>query len=376
MFYFDYSAGAPLRADVRAHLVEAFGATGNPSSVHQAGRPLRRRLMLARERVARVLGAAPKDVVFTASGSEAAALALVGAWKTRPDANKRRVVSSAIEHPCVLGALDRLEGAEVVRIAPDATGRVPLDAFADALTADTALASLMWANNETGVVQPAPEVARLCETKGIVFHTDAVQAVGRLDATLRNAPGALVSISGHKLGAPSGVGALLARRELPLAALVPGHQEDGRRGGTENVVFAESLAIALERSREAIDAEASRLNALRAGLEQRLVARLPGVVVHGAGVERIAGVSSLRVEGIEGEALMIALDLQGFCVSTGAACASGSIKPSHVLTAMGLSAEQAKGAIRISMGWETSAAAVNALADALVDAVERASHSR
>ncbi|MBX7101035.1 MAG: cysteine desulfurase, partial [Myxococcaceae bacterium] len=315
------------------------------------------RLNAVRAALAQAFGVEPKEVIFTASGSEAAALAVLGAYRGRADRARTRVVSTAIEHPCVLGSLELLEreGARVVRVRPGPDGAVSADAVIAELTPDTALCSVMWVNNETGVIQPVEAIAQACRARGIPFHTDAVQAVGRTDGR----PAAeLLSLSGHKLGTPAGVGALLAARALPLQALVPGHQENGLRGGTQAVAMAEALALAVTLARSQQADELARLGALRDDFERAVLARVPGVTVNGAGAPRVATISNLSFEKTDGEALLIALDLEGVCVSTGAACASGSLSPSHVLLAMGRTPAQAHGTLRFSLGSGTTAEAL------------------
>jgi len=350
----DHNAGAPLRPEIAAHLGRAFAElAGNPSSIHQLGRAARKRLDAAREQVASRFGAAsPREIVFTGSGSEAAALAIIGVFLARPDERRRTIVISALEHPCVLGAAKRVAqlGGRVVTIAPDRRGVVPAEAMISALTDEVALCSLMWVNNETGVIQPVDEVSRACVARGIPFHTDAVQAIGKLAATLREVPADLLSLSAHKLGGPAGVGALIARRAVDVAALVPGHQENGRRGGTQSVAMAEALVMALEASVGALGSEPERLRALRDELEARVLTALPETIVNGGTAPRVGTTSNLCFPGADGEALLIALDLEGLCVSTGAACASGSLEPSHVLIAMGLTPAEAHATIRISLG--------------------------
>ncbi|MER2564036.1 MAG: cysteine desulfurase family protein [Myxococcaceae bacterium] len=364
MIYLDFNAGAPLRPEVAEHLARAFVETaGNPSSVHQVGRAARQRLDAARESIARAFGASsPREIVFTGSGSEAAALAIIGGWLGRSDRKKTKLVTSTIEHPCVIGAAKRVEalGGEVVWIRPDANGHVPETELMAALTDDVALCSLMWVNNETGVLQPVEAVSRACVAKGIVFHTDAVQAIGKVPATLREVPADLLSFSAHKLGGPAGVGVLINRRQVDVSALVPGHQENGRRGGTQSVAMAEGLVIALEATlKESVSPT------LRDDLERRLLAALPGTSVNGGAAPRVATTSNLCFPGADGEGLLIALDLEGICVSTGAACASGSLTPSHVLTSMGLTPSEAQATLRLSLGPTTTAADVDAVVNAL-----------
>ncbi|MHA7632097.1 cysteine desulfurase family protein [Corallococcus sp. M7] len=369
MIYWDHNAAAPVRAEVGALLARAFtqGGFGNASSVHGGGREARARLDAARAKVARVLGCEPKEITFTASGSEADALALVGAYAARPVKERRRVVSTTVEHPSALGALALLEkdGAQVVRLSPDAHGRVPLESVLEALTPDTALCSLMWANNETGVLQPVAETARACRQRGILFHTDAVQAAGKVPLTLREVDADLLSLSAHKFGGPQGVGVLVVRKGVDVRALTPGHQEGGRRGGTQNVPYAEALALALELAAAEQSTTAARVEALRDTFEQQVLQRLPGVTVNGAGAPRVPNTSNLRFDGVEGEALLMALDLEDIRVSSGAACASGTLSPSHVLRAMGLSPTEARGSLRFSLGPSTTGAEVSRVVDAL-----------
>jgi cysteine desulfurase len=357
VIYLDHNASTPVRPEVAELIARSLRLeTGNPSSVHRAGRAARSRLDAAREQVARAVGAPVKDVAFTASGSESNAIAIKGAWAARADTAKRRIVASAIEHPSTLAALDQLEreGAEVIRVKPAASGQVSAGEFLAQVTEATALATLMWVNNETGVLQPVQQVSRACNQRQVPFHCDAVQAAGRVHCTLQDVPADLLSLSGHKLGAPAGCAALIGRRALPVAALVPGHQEDGRRGGTQAVALAEAFALALELSQQQVEAEGLRLNELREYFETQVRLKVPKVAVNGEGVPRAPGTSNLRFEGADGEAVLIALDLDGISVSSGAACASGSLKPSHVLLAMGLSSTQAQESLRFSFGRGTT----------------------
>ncbi len=370
MISWDANAGGPLLPKVAEHLTTSLRESwGNPSSVHQIGRRARKRLDEARERVAKALGASsPREIIFTGSGSEAAALAIVGAWRARKDRSKRRVVTTTIEHPCVLGAMDVIErdGAEVVRVAPGGDGAVPAEAVMAAITSDTLLCSVMAVNNETGVVQPAGALARACTARGVLFHCDAVQAFGRLPTSLRELPVDLLSFSAHKLGGPAGVGVLFDRRAVDVEALTPGHQENGRRGGTQSVAFAEAAAMALEHAVATADEFTARVTPLRDAFEREVLARLPGLTVNGAGATRVGNTSNLTFDGVDGEALLIALDLAGICVSTGAACASGSVSPSHVLLAMGLTSSQAHSTLRFSLGPDANQAQVDEVVAALV----------
>jgi cysteine desulfurase len=321
-----------------------------------------------------LLGCGVSEICFTGSGSEADALALKGGWAARPDRRRTKVVISSIEHPAILLAADQLraQGAEIVRVAPGRDGRIEAERFVEALDPDTALASLMWANNETGVLQPVREVASACRERGIVFHTDAVQAAGKIPVTFREVDADLLSLSAHKFGGPAGVGLLAVRRGVALEAVVPGHQERGRRGGTHNVPYAEALVLALDSAVAALASSVPALTALRDRLERELIAALPGVTVNGGAAPRLPNTSNLRFSGADGEALLIGLDLAGICVSSGAACASGSITPSHVLTAMGLTPIEAHQSLRLSLGRKTTASDVDAVVSALRDQVARA----
>jgi len=368
VIYWDSNAGAPLLPQLAAPLTEAMLASGNPSSVHQVGRSARRRIDAARETVAKAFGCMPREVVFTGSGSEAAAIAILGVWAGRKDLKRTRIVTSAIEHPCVLGSVERLEreGASVVRVKPEASGAISLEAMSEALTEDTLLCSLMAVNNETGVIQPVNEVSRLCTKRGILFHCDAVQAIGRVPLSLREVPADTLSFSAHKLGGPAGIGALINRRGLDIVGLTPGHQENGRRGGTQNVALAEALGLALGITLAHAEADTARITALRDRFEREVQAALPQVHVNGGNAPRVGNTSNLRFEGADGEAMLIALDLAGICVSSGAACASGSLTPSHVLTAMGLTPAQAQASLRFSLGRSSTDDEVTQVVAALI----------
>jgi cysteine desulfurase len=378
VIYWDHNSSTPLRREVAAELArsiaEAEAMPGNASSVHRSGRHWRDRLEGARAKVAKVLGCDPREVCFTSSGSEADALALKGAFLGGRDKARTRIVASQIEHPAALGALKQLEslGAQVVRVPPRPDGRVAPERMIAELTKEVAVCSLMWANNETGVLQPVAQVARACRERGILFHTDAVQAAGKVPISLRDVEAHLISISAHKFYGPTGVGALVIRRGVEVEALAPGHQEWGRRGGTPNVPYALALAHALELARTELEEEGARLSALRDRFERELLSRIQGVRVHGASVQRVPNTSSVEFIGADGEALLIALDLAGICVSSGAACASGSLSPSHVLTAMGLTAAQAHSSLRFSLGAGSSSAEVEAVLEALKEHVPRA----
>jgi cysteine desulfurase len=306
--------------------------------------------------VARILGRSSREVLFVSSGSEACAMAVLGAGLGGS------LVTSALEHPAVLLAAERRPGS-VILLAPERDGRVTESAFVEALSqAGIGLCALQAANNETGVVQPASSVAALARARDIPCFVDAVQGPGRIE------PGFdadLVAYSAHKFGGPAGVGMLVVRRGLTLQPLVPGHQEGGRRGGTPPVVLCEAAALALELAERTRQAETVRQERLRDGLEQAVRERIPGVRVNGAEAARLCNTSNICFPGVDGEAVLIGLDLEGFAVSLGAACASGTMRPSPVLLAMGLTESEARGSLRISFGRETTAADLSMLVDAL-----------
>jgi len=374
VIYLDHNASTPLRPEVAEALAGAWGSgtATNPSSVHATGRAARARLDGARARVAQVLGCEPREVVFTGSGTEADALAVKGSWLARPDRRRTRVVVSALEHPAVLFAARQLRplGAALTEVAPAADGRVPAEALAAALGPEVALCSLMWANNETGVLQPVAEAARAARAAGVLFHTDAVQALGKVPVSLREVDADLLSLSAHKFGGPPGIGVLVVRRGVALEALSPGHQEAGRRAGTPSVPLAEAFALALELAHGALAETRTRVAALRDRLERSILERLPGARANGT-AERVPNTSNLRFPGLEAETLLIALDLEGICVSTGAACASGTLEASHVLTAMGLSHAEARSSVRLSLGPASTADDVERAVEAIVRQVAR-----
>ena len=360
--YLDHAATTPVRPEVRAAMDPFYGAQfGNPSSAHRWGRAARAALDEARERLAATFGARADEVVFTSGGTEADNLAVLGAWRARCDGGRCAVVSTPIEHKAVLAAVHQAaaEGADERLLAVDRDGVVDLASAEHALGADAAVCSVMWVNNETGVVQPVPAIAARARAHGVTVHTDAVQAFGRLAVDVREVPVDLMTCSGHKLGAPKGVGALYVRRGTALAPLFHGGAQDrGRRPGTENVAYAVGLATAAELAVAERDAESARLRALRDALEVAILAAAPDAVVHGRGAERAPHVTNVSLPGVDGAALLLALDLHGVAASGGSACQTGTTEPSHVLLAMGVEPSLAAGAVRMSVGALTTPACV------------------
>lgn len=366
--YLDHAATTPVRPEVLEAMTPFFGPRfGNPSSTHRWGRDARAALDEARERVASCLGAAPDEVCFTSGGTESDNLAVLGGWRILRAQGRTAIVSSPIEHKAVLEAVHQAakEGAEERLLKVRKSGAVDLDDAKAKLTAgDLALCSVMWINNETGVIQPIAELAALTKAAGGIFHTDAVQAFGKVDVDARKIPFDFASVSGHKVGAPKGIGAFYIRRGTPLEPLFFGGSQDrGRRPGTENVAAAVGLARAMELALAEREAHWTQLAEMRDRLEAALVARIPDALVHGRDAERAPHILSISVPGTDSESLLMALDLQGVAASSGSACQSGSVTPSHVLAAMGVRADLASAAIRMSLGALTTDADVDRVAE-------------
>jgi cysteine desulfurase len=376
--YLDHAATTPVREEVVAAMQPFFGPRfGNPSSVHRWGREARTALDEARERVGRCLGANADEIVFTSCGTEADNMALIGVWRARRGEAQSRnaAVSTPIEHKAVLGALHEIakEGGEERLLAVAPSGHVQLDSFDALVRDDTAVCSVMWVNNEIGTLQDIPALVERARGRGVVFHTDAVQAFGKVDIDARRTPFDLLSISGHKIGAPKGIGALYIRRGTPMEPLLFGGSQDrGRRPGTENVAMAVGLACAAELAVAEREEECRRLETLRNRLESAIVARVPDAIIHGSGAPRAPHISNISVPGTESESMLIALDLRGIACSAGSACQSGSIEPSHVLGAVGASIDVAKAAIRFSLGALTTEASIDRVAEVFPMLAEKA----
>jgi cysteine desulfurase len=359
--YLDHAATTTVRPEVLAAMLPLFGGGYNPSSIHAEGRAARAALDSARSSVARILGAAPREIVFTGGGSEADVLAIVGAARARAERG-RHVVTTAIEHHAVLHAVDVLErdGWEITRLPVDGRGLVDPGAFAAVLTSGTTLASVMLANNEIGVIEPVAELARLARAAGVVFHTDAVQAAGWLPLDVEALGVDLLSLSGHKFSGPKGVGVLYVRGGTPLEPqIVGGGQEHGLRSGTENLAGIVGFARALELAEAERPEAAAQVGALRDRLEAGILAAIPDVVVNGAGAPRLPNNLSVAFGDVPSDVLLIRLDLEGIAVSAGSACAAGSLEPSHVAAALGLAPRHRLGVIRLSLGRTTTQAEVD-----------------
>lgn len=327
---------------------------GNPSSLHRWGREARAALDEARERLANCLGARSDEICFTSGGTEADNIAILGAWRARRSEGRNAVVSTPIEHKAVLGAVHQAarEGAEERLCRVTTAGVVDSASFDELTRSDVAVVSVMWVNNEIGTVQPIEELAATAKARGALFHTDAVQAFGKLEIDARKVPFDALAVSGHKIGAPKGCGAIFVRRGTALESLFHGgSQERGKRPGTENVAAAVGLARAAELAVAEREAECIRLEALRDRLERGIAERIPDAVVHGqAAPRRAPHIVNVSVSGTDTESMLMALDLQGIACSGGSACQSGSSSPSHVLSAIGVSRDLTGAAIRMSLG--------------------------
>lgn len=362
--YFDHNATTPVASEVRDTVVSCLDDTfGNASSIHHFGQAAKQRLEAARRQLAALIGAKPAEIVFTGGGTEADNMAILGT--VRAAGTRKHVITTAIEHPAVLGPCDQLEreGVEITRVPVGCSGIVDPDDVARALRPETALVSVMHANNEIGAIQPIAEIAARVN---VPLHVDGVQALGKIPVDVAALGVSFYSMSAHKLYAPKGVGALYIRKGAKLAPQsYGGHHERDRRPGTENVPGIAGFGAAADLASRDLTGEAARLAALRDRLERAVLDRIPETGINGARAPRTPNTTNIYFDGIDGEALVIALDLRGFAVSTGSACSSGAVTPSHVLTAIGLSAERARSSIRFSLGRSNTIEQVDSLVEAL-----------
>ena len=384
--YLDHAATTPMTPAAREAMVEQLALTGNASSLHGPGRDARRVVEESRERIAAALGARPSEIVFTSGGTEADNLAITGSLRAARAADplRSRVVVSGVEHHAVLDVVDHAvehEGAQATFVAPAECGAVQPDAVRAAIEEDPAsvgLVSVMWANNEVGTVQDVATMAAISHEHGLAFHTDAVQAAGHLPVDFAESGVDLMSISAHKFGGPLGIGALVAKRDARLVALSHGGgQERGVRSGTLDVPAIRGFAVALTEAVERREAEAARVGVLRdrflAGTQALdLDIRITGCWTSGDVSNRLPGNAHITIPGCEGDSMLYLLDAAGIAVSTGSACQAGIPQPSHVVLAMGRSEEEARGSLRVSFGWTSTEADVDAVLAALPEAVERA----
>jgi cysteine desulfurase len=381
MAYLDHAATTPMLPEA----IEAYAATahevGNASSLHAPGRQARRRVEEARERIAAALGARPSEVIFTSGGTESDNLAVKGIFWARRAAEPRRtrVVAGAVEHHAVLDSVEwlaRQEGAQVDWLPVDEVGRIRVDALRETLAEhadEVAVVSTMWANNEVGTVQPVPELAALAAEYGVPLHTDAVQAVGQIPVDFAGSGAAALTVTGHKLGGPIGVGALLLARDAPCTPVLHGGgQERDVRSGTLDVPGIVAFAVAVEAAVKGQQEFAARVGALRDELVQRVREVVPDAVYNGDPADRLPGNAHFSFPGCEGDALLLLLDAQGIACSTGSACSAGVAQPSHVLLAMGADEGRARSSLRFTLGHTSTAEEVDALVAALPGAVDRA----
>jgi cysteine desulfurase len=356
LIYLDYNATTPLAPEaMNAMLPFLERDFGNPSSIHAAGRSARAAIDLARDKLAALLGAKSHELIFTAGGTESDNLAIIGLARAS-SARGKHLVTSATEHHAVLQAceyLQREEGYRVTYLPVNANGLVAPDALADAINDETTLVSIMTANNETGVLQPIAELSRICRSRGVLFHSDAVQSFGKTAIQIDQHDA--VSLAAHKFHGPKGAGLLYLRAGISIAATQHGGAHEGqRRAGTENVAAIVGMAAAAERAAKGVEERASREARLRDKLWNGIRAVFPDAVWNGAAAPRLANTLNVSFPGLDGESLLIALDLEGVCASSGSACMVGSIVPSHVLLAMGVARENAQSTVRFSLGKETT----------------------
>ena len=378
--YFDHAATTPVRPEAADAFARALQVSGNPSSLHAAGRAARRLLEESRESIAADLGADPAEVILTAGGTEADNLAVQGIWRAGAQAGRPGLVTSAVEHHAVLETAQHLgthEGADLHELGVDAEGVVRIDEL-ESLLAErgerTGLISVMWANNEVGTLQPVWQVATLGAEHGVPVHSDAVQAVGQVPVDFATSGLAALSLSGHKLGAPIGIGALLARRELTIKAVQHGGgQERAVRSGTLPVASFAALAAAVRAAVGDLEAEAARRSQLRDRIIAGVLESVPGAQLRGApGQARLPGNAHFTFTGTDSDALLFTLDAAGVCASSGSACQAGVQQASHVLLAMGADDGAARSALRLTVGWDSTEADVDALLATLPEAVARA----
>ena len=372
--YLDYNATTPVEPQVLDAMLPYFSTEfGNAASIHTVGQRARAAVEAARDQVAAVLGARSQEIVFTSGGTESDNHAIFGIVRSAPGATKH-LVTTNIEHEAVLNACQALEkeGVAVTYLSVSREGLITVDQVEEAIRPHTTLITVMHANNELGAVQPLAEIGKLAAQRDIYFHTDAVQSAGKIPLDVKTLGVDLLSLSGHKLYAPKGIGALYIRGGSRLQQLLyGGHHQRGFRPGTENVPGIVGLGKAAELALLALESDAARVSALRNKLEQGLASRIPDSHINSANAPRTFNTTNLTFPGIEGEALVIALDLKGISVSTGAACSSGAVEPSHVLTAIGLSAEDARASIRFSLGRHTTDAEINYALEAVPAAVSQ-----
>ena len=371
--YLDNNATTRVAPEVLDAMLPYFSDHyGNPSSMHTFGGMVGREIEKARESIANLLGAIPQEIIFTSCGTESDNTAIWSAIRSSP--GKKHIITSRVEHPAIKNLCEHLskEGYRVSYVPVDQNGELDMGFLKDHLSDDTALVSLMWANNETGVIFPIEEVAEILKKKGIVFHTDAVQAVGKIPMDLSRIPVDMLSLSGHKIHAPKGIGALYVRKGTKFSPfLIGGHQEKGRRGGTENTASIIGLGKACELAGIHLKEMNTTVKRLRDKLEEALVRQIPNTLVNGKGANRLPNTLSIDFEFIEGESILLMLNELNICASSGSACTSGSLEPSHVLRAMGVPFTAAHGSIRFSLSTRTTEDEINFVIEKMPPIIDR-----
>jgi cysteine desulfurase len=373
VIYADNNATTQVASEVLEEILPYFhDLYGNPSSMHSFGGQVAGRLREGREKLARLIGATPAEILFTSCGTESDNTAIRAAIASHPD--KKHIVATRVEHPAVKNLCEHLgrHGYRVTFLPVDRQGRLDLEHLHKVLSSDTAIVSIMWANNETGVIFPIEEIAQMVREMGIVFHTDAVQAAGKIPIDMGQIPVDMLSLSGHKLHAPKGIGALYVRKGTKFSPfLIGGHQEGGRRGGTENVASIIGLGKACELALEHLGEENERVKSLRDKLENGILKGIPSAMVNGEREHRLPNTTSLSFEYVEGEAILLMMNEFGICASSGSACTSGSLEPSHVLRAMGVPFTAAHGSIRFSLSIYNTEEEIDFIIEKLPPIIER-----
>jgi len=373
VIYLDNNATTQVAPEVLDEMLPYFSDFyGNPSSMHTFGGMVEHKIVEARERLAGLLGASPEEIIFSSCGTESDNTAIRAAILSNPD--KRHIITSRVEHPAVKNLFEYLakNGYRVTFVPVDRKGILDLDYLYKNLSEDTAIVSLMWANNESGVIFPIEDIGKVLKEKGIVFHTDAVQAVGKIPIDLKNVNVDMLSLSGHKLHGPKGVGALYVRKGTKFSPfLIGGHQEKGRRGGTENAASIIGLGKASELAARNISGENIRVKKLRDKLETEILDRISNAIINGDREHRLPNTTSIAFEFVEGESILLMMDEYGICASSGSACTSGSLEPSHVLRAMGVPFTAAHGSVRFSLSIYNTEEEIDFIIEKLPPIIER-----
>jgi cysteine desulfurase len=371
--YLDNNATSQVAAEVMDAMLPYFRILyGNPSSMHSFGGQVARKIREAREQAAALIGATSDEIIFTSCGTESDNAAIRSALATHPD--RRHILTSRVEHPAIKSLCAHLsrQGYRVTELPVDKDGLLDMNQFERSLTPDTAVVSLMWANNETGALFPVEKAAELAHDRGVLFHTDAVQAVGKIPINMKKNVIDMLSISGHKLHAPKGIGVLYVRKGTKFSPfLIGGHQEKERRGGTENTPSIIGLGKACELAARNMETENTRVKKLRDKLETELLARIPNSRVNGTRLYRLPNTTNISFEFVEGEAILLLMDEFGICASSGSACTSGSLQPSHVLRAMGVPFTMAHGSIRFSLSIYNTEEEINFVIEKLPSIIEK-----